>query len=132
MLLFFSGQLEVWGTCGPLVSAPRGLLHSTPCQGSHLLPQSPHLLSPCRFQESLLGGWRNLEDGLIHRALRDPKRSTHRQALLHLLSQALGLAGTPSEASASYSPQAFVKEMEVRGCERFLGADSGVMAVCIP
>ncbi|CAM4645740.1 unnamed protein product [Lepidochelys olivacea] len=65
-----------------------------------------------QLEESLLGGWRNLEDGLIHRALRDPKRSTHRQALLHLLSQALGLAGAPSEASASYSPQAFVKEME--------------------
>ncbi|XP_075762141.1 ATP-binding cassette sub-family A member 2 [Pelodiscus sinensis] len=65
-----------------------------------------------QLEENLLGGWRNLEDGLIHRALRDPKRAAHRQALLHLLSQALGLAGAPSEASAPDSPQAFVEEME--------------------
>ncbi|XP_019396628.1 PREDICTED: ATP-binding cassette sub-family A member 2 [Crocodylus porosus] len=65
-----------------------------------------------QLEESLLGGWRNLKEGLIHRALRNHTRSIHRQALLHLLSQALGLVGSPSEASDSYSPQAFVKEME--------------------
>lgn len=63
------------------------------------------------LQEHLLGGWKNLEKGLIHNALNDPKTLTHRQALMHLLSQALGLAG-PAESSHQYDPQSLVTEFE--------------------
>ncbi|KAG9261960.1 ATP-binding cassette sub-family A member 2 isoform X2 [Astyanax mexicanus] len=47
-----------------------------------------------QLEEQLLGGWRSLEGGLLQKALRDPSKVADRQALLRLLSQAMGLAGT--------------------------------------
>uniref|UniRef100_A0A8C4DG67 ATP-binding cassette sub-family A member 2 n=1 Tax=Dicentrarchus labrax TaxID=13489 RepID=A0A8C4DG67_DICLA len=41
--------------------------------------------------EELLGDVHSLDGGLIHKALRDPTKAAHRQALLKLMSQALGL-----------------------------------------
>ncbi|XP_064420182.1 ATP-binding cassette sub-family A member 2 [Latimeria chalumnae] len=64
-----------------------------------------------QLKEHLLGGWRTLEEGLVHRALSDPEKSVQRQELLHLLTQALGLAGS-SDSPEEFNPQAFVKEME--------------------
>ncbi|KAI4880963.1 hypothetical protein NFI96_013715 [Prochilodus magdalenae] len=63
-----------------------------------------------QLEEQLLGGWRNLEGGLLQKALRDPTKATERQALLRLLSQALGLVGTGA-ASQKYDPQG-LREME--------------------
>ncbi|XP_069039700.1 ATP-binding cassette sub-family A member 2 [Lepisosteus oculatus] len=63
------------------------------------------------LEEHLLGGWRGgAERGLIHKALRDPARATGRQALLRLLSQALGLAGAGARGQG-YDPQGF-REIE--------------------
>ncbi|XP_070689151.1 ATP-binding cassette sub-family A member 2 [Pempheris klunzingeri] len=44
------------------------------------------------LEEELLGDVYSLDGGLIHRALRDPAKAAHRQALLKLMSQALGLS----------------------------------------
>ncbi|KAM8759875.1 ATP-binding cassette sub-family A member 2 [Acanthopagrus schlegelii] len=44
------------------------------------------------IEEQLLGGVHRLDGGLIHKALRDPTKAAHRQALLKLMSQALGLS----------------------------------------
>nr|XP_046241636.1 ATP-binding cassette sub-family A member 2 isoform X1 [Scatophagus argus] len=43
------------------------------------------------LEEELLGDVHSLNGGLIHKALRDPTKAAHRQALLKLMSQALGL-----------------------------------------
>nr|XP_020649018.1 ATP-binding cassette sub-family A member 2 [Pogona vitticeps] len=65
------------------------------------------------LEESLLGSLRTVEDGLVRQALRHPqKKSPPKKALLHLLSQALGLTSPAPEPSSSYTPQAFVKDME--------------------
>lgn len=61
-------------------------------------------------QKQLLGGWRSLEGGLIQKALRDPTKAAHRQALLKVLSQALGIAG--GGGGQKFDPQA-LREMEV-------------------
>ncbi|RXM93864.1 ATP-binding cassette sub-family A member 2 [Acipenser ruthenus] len=63
-----------------------------------------------QLEEHLLGGWRNLEEGLIHKALSDPEKIAHRQALLRLLTQALGLSGAAAFGQG-YDPQG-LKEME--------------------
>nr|XP_056716199.1 ATP-binding cassette sub-family A member 2 [Euleptes europaea] len=65
-----------------------------------------------QLEESLLGSLRTVEDGLVRQALRYPQRAPPKKALLHLLSHALGLTNPPAEPSTSYSPQAFVKDME--------------------
>uniref|UniRef100_A0A4W3GWE2 ATP-binding cassette sub-family A member 2 n=1 Tax=Callorhinchus milii TaxID=7868 RepID=A0A4W3GWE2_CALMI len=62
-------------------------------------------------QKSPLFTHLKLEGGLLHQALSDPERVTHRQTLLHLVSQSLGLTG-PSSNRDGYDPQAFVQEME--------------------
>ncbi|KAM3868024.1 ATP-binding cassette sub-family A member 2 [Diretmus argenteus] len=49
------------------------------------------------LEEKLLGGLHNLDEGLIHKALRDPTKAAHRQALLKLMSQALGLDGVTGD-----------------------------------
>ncbi|XP_044296030.1 ATP-binding cassette sub-family A member 2 [Varanus komodoensis] len=64
------------------------------------------------LEESLPGSLRTVEDGLVHQALRYPQGGPPKKALLHLLSQALGLAGPVVEPSGAYGPQAFVKDME--------------------
>ncbi|XP_053230953.1 ATP-binding cassette sub-family A member 2 isoform X1 [Podarcis raffonei] len=64
------------------------------------------------LEESLLGSWRTVEDGLVRQALRHPQKGSHKQAFLHLLSHALGLASPTTESSSTYSPQTFVKDME--------------------
>uniref|UniRef100_A0ABM5F6R9 ATP-binding cassette sub-family A member 2 isoform X2 n=1 Tax=Pogona vitticeps TaxID=103695 RepID=A0ABM5F6R9_9SAUR len=65
------------------------------------------------LEESLLGSLRTVEDGLVRQALRHPqKKSPPKKALLHLLSQALGLTSPAPEPSSSYTPEAFVKDME--------------------
>ncbi|XP_064210505.1 ATP-binding cassette sub-family A member 2 isoform X1 [Anguilla rostrata] len=61
------------------------------------------------LEEQLLGGWRSLEGGLIHKALKDPAKGAHGQALFRLMSQALGL--TTGEGDQSYDPQG-LHEME--------------------
>ncbi|KAL6465280.1 hypothetical protein MHYP_G00254130 [Metynnis hypsauchen] len=63
-----------------------------------------------QLEEQLLGGWHSLEGGLLQKALRDPAKAAERQALLRLLSQALGLVGTGA-ASQKYDPQG-LQEME--------------------
>ncbi|XP_067165513.1 ATP-binding cassette sub-family A member 2 isoform X2 [Apteryx mantelli] len=65
-----------------------------------------------KLEKSLPSGWRTLREGLIHKALRDPSRASHRQTLLRLLSQALGLTSATPGPTDSYNPQAFVTEME--------------------
>lgn len=62
-------------------------------------------------QEQLLGGWRSLDGGLLHKALRDPTKAADQHALLQLLSQALGIAGGGGEAN-KFDPQG-LQEMEV-------------------
>ncbi|XP_062310063.1 LOW QUALITY PROTEIN: ATP-binding cassette sub-family A member 2 [Osmerus eperlanus] len=59
--------------------------------------------------EKLLGSIHSLDGGLIHKALRDPARAAHRQALLRFMSQALGLAG--EGGGQKYDPQG-LKEVE--------------------
>uniref|UniRef100_A0A4W4HDR5 ATP-binding cassette sub-family A member 2 n=1 Tax=Electrophorus electricus TaxID=8005 RepID=A0A4W4HDR5_ELEEL len=61
-------------------------------------------------KERLLGGWCSLEGGLLQKALRDPDKAADRQALLHLLSQALGLTGGGSP-SQKYDSEG-LREME--------------------
>lgn len=58
-----------------------------------------------------MGGWKNLEGGLLHKALRDPTKAADQHALLQLLSQALGIAGGGGEAD-KFDPQG-LHEMEV-------------------
>lgn len=65
------------------------------------------------LQKSLPSGWRSLQEGLVHGVLRDPVAAPHRPALLHMLSQALGLTSTAVAPAISDNPQAFVTEMEV-------------------
>uniref|UniRef100_A0A8C9F1S3 ATP-binding cassette sub-family A member 2 n=1 Tax=Pavo cristatus TaxID=9049 RepID=A0A8C9F1S3_PAVCR len=65
-----------------------------------------------QLEKSLPSGWKSLREGLVHRALRDPSAALQRPALLRLLSQALGLASAAAAPAGSYSPQAFVAEME--------------------
>uniref|UniRef100_A0A8C2GV03 ATP-binding cassette sub-family A member 2 n=1 Tax=Cyprinus carpio TaxID=7962 RepID=A0A8C2GV03_CYPCA len=60
-------------------------------------------------QHHLLGGWHSLEGGLIQKALRDPTKAAHRQALLKVLSQALGIA--EGGGGQKFDPQA-LREME--------------------
>ncbi|XP_044162592.1 ATP-binding cassette sub-family A member 2 isoform X1 [Bufo gargarizans] len=60
---------------------------------------------------NVLGKWKSFQEGLIHKALRDPLKSEHRVALLRLLTLALGLA-IHDVSSESYDPQAAVKEIE--------------------
>ncbi|XP_052335102.1 ATP-binding cassette sub-family A member 2-like isoform X2 [Oncorhynchus keta] len=62
-----------------------------------------------QLEEKLLGAMHRLDGGLIHKALRDPTKAAHRQGLLKLMSQALGLA--EGEAGQRYDPQG-LKEME--------------------
>ncbi|XP_055516314.1 ATP-binding cassette sub-family A member 2 [Leucoraja erinacea] len=64
-----------------------------------------------QLEEHLLGGWREIEGGLIHKALSDPGKVTNRQKLVQLLAQALGLAGS-SNSTDGYDPQGLVGEME--------------------
>lgn len=61
-------------------------------------------------QEKLLGGIHGLDGGLIHKALRDPTKAAHKQALLKLMSQALGLSGV---AGNQRNDQQGLKEVEV-------------------
>ncbi|KAJ8285694.1 hypothetical protein GJAV_G00029870 [Gymnothorax javanicus] len=61
------------------------------------------------LEEQLLGGWHNLEGGLIHKALKDTTQVAHGQALFKLMSQALGLA--TGDGDQSYYPQG-LHEME--------------------
>ncbi|XP_075435187.1 ATP-binding cassette sub-family A member 2 [Ascaphus truei] len=94
----------------------------------HLVFSSPYLLSedlPDRgswdattageqilnLHGNFLGKWKSLQEGLIHKALKDSRRSGHRLALLRLLTLALGLA-VPTTSDESYDPQAMVKELE--------------------
>lgn len=63
------------------------------------------------LQGNILGKWKAFQEGLIHKALQDPRKSGHRLALLRLLTLALGLA-IPNTSSESYDPQAMVKELE--------------------
>ncbi|XP_048469306.1 ATP-binding cassette sub-family A member 2 [Rhincodon typus] len=64
-----------------------------------------------QIEEHLLGGWRKLEGGLIHKALSDPEKVAYRQTLVQLLAHALGLAGS-SNSTDGYNPEALVREME--------------------
>lgn len=64
------------------------------------------------LQEQLLGGWRSLEGGLLHKALRDPTKAADHHALLQLLSQALGIAGGGAGDADKFGPQG-LQEMEV-------------------
>ncbi|XP_036383449.1 ATP-binding cassette sub-family A member 2 isoform X4 [Megalops cyprinoides] len=66
---------------------------------ANLLLSSPVNLK----EEKLLGSWRSLGGDLIHKALQDPAMAAHRQALLKLMSQALGLA--TGGGDKSYDPQ---------------------------
>nr|XP_038044003.1 ATP-binding cassette sub-family A member 2 isoform X9 [Anas platyrhynchos] len=66
-----------------------------------------------QLEKSLPSSWRSLREGLVHSALRNPSTALQRPALLRLLSQALGLASATTAPSGSYSPQAFVTEMEL-------------------
>ncbi|KAG7480487.1 hypothetical protein MATL_G00056620 [Megalops atlanticus] len=61
------------------------------------------------LKEKLLGSWRSLGGDLIHKALQDPAMAVHRQALLKLMSQALGLAAGGGDKS--YDPQG-LREVE--------------------
>lgn len=66
-------------------------------------------------QEQLLGGWKNLEGGLLHKALKDPTKAADQHALLQLLSQALGIAGGGGGGGGEanrFDPQG-LEEMEV-------------------
>lgn len=78
-------------------------------QEAHIPPTK---LSPF-LQKSLPSGWRSLQEGLVHRVLQDPAAAPHQPALLHMLSQALGLTSTAVAPAISDSPQALITEMEV-------------------
>lgn len=62
------------------------------------------------LQEKLLGSVHSLDGGLIHKALRDPTKAAHRQALLRLMSQALGLTEVTGNQR---NDQQGLKEVEV-------------------
>ncbi|XP_010890734.2 ATP-binding cassette sub-family A member 2 isoform X2 [Esox lucius] len=62
-----------------------------------------------QLEEKLLGAMHSLDGGLIHKALQDPTKAAHRQALLKVMSQALGLSG--GGAGQRYDPQG-LKEVE--------------------
>lgn len=64
------------------------------------------------LEESLLGGLKTAEGGLVRQALHYPQKGPPKKALLHLLSQALGFGSPTTESSGSYGPQAFVNDME--------------------
>lgn len=76
------------------------------------------------LQKSLPSGWRSLQEGLVHKVLRDPAAAPHQPALLHMLSQALGLTSTAVAPAISDSPQAFVTEMEVSTSQGSLGCSA--------
>lgn len=59
-----------------------------------------------------MGGWRSLEGGLLHKALRDPTKAADQHALLQLLSQALGIAGGGGGEADKFDPR-LLQEMEV-------------------
>lgn len=61
------------------------------------------------LREKLLGGVHSLDGGLINKALHNPSTVAHRQALLRLMSRALGLSAEPG--SQDHAQQA-VKEAE--------------------
>lgn len=61
-------------------------------------------------QEKLLGRLHTLDGGLIHKALLDPTKATHRQALLKLMSRALGLTEVKGDQR---NDQQGLKEVEV-------------------
>lgn len=62
------------------------------------------------LQEKLFGGAHGLDGGLIHKALHDPTKAAHRQALLRLMSRALGLTEVTGNQR---SDQQGLKEVEV-------------------
>ncbi|XP_016137357.1 ATP-binding cassette sub-family A member 2-like [Sinocyclocheilus grahami] len=62
-----------------------------------------------QLEKQLLEGWRSLEGGLIQKALRDPTKAARRQALLKVLSQALGITG--GGGGQKFDPQA-LREVE--------------------
>lgn len=71
------------------------------------------------LKEKLLGGVHSLDGGLIHKALRDPAKAAHKQALLQLMSQALGLTDIRGNQR---NDQQGMKEVEVN-----LLSDSSVL-----
>ncbi|XP_032055957.1 ATP-binding cassette sub-family A member 2 isoform X5 [Aythya fuligula] len=73
-----------------------------------------------QLEKSLPSSWRSLREGLVHSTLRNPSTALQRPALLHLLSQALGLASATTAPTGSYSPQAFVTEMELPALQAVL------------
>uniref|UniRef100_A0AAY4B7N1 ATP-binding cassette sub-family A member 2 n=1 Tax=Denticeps clupeoides TaxID=299321 RepID=A0AAY4B7N1_9TELE len=94
----------IFGTYPSMGPGGRGLMEGV--KGAH----SPgEKVLQLEVREQLLGGWRGLDGGLIHRALQDPTKADHRHALLKLLSQALGLAG--GGVGPRFEPQG-LKEME--------------------
>lgn len=80
------------------------------------------------LQEQLLGGWRSLEGGLLHKALRDPTKAADKHALLQLLSQALGIAGGGGETN-KFDPQE-LQLMEVSHARLVL--KSSIFYICSP
>ncbi|XP_016321495.1 ATP-binding cassette sub-family A member 2-like [Sinocyclocheilus anshuiensis] len=62
-----------------------------------------------QLEKQLLGGWRSLDGGLIQKVLRDPTKAARRQALLKVLSQALGITG--GGGGQKFDPQA-LREVE--------------------
>lgn len=66
-------------------------------------------------QKSFLGSLKMMEDGLVRQAMRHPPRGPQQKAILRLVSQALGLTSPVAEPLGSYSPQTFVRDVEVRG-----------------
>ncbi|XP_026112549.1 ATP-binding cassette sub-family A member 2-like isoform X3 [Carassius auratus] len=76
-------------------------------EGQHELHSSGEKL--VQLEKQLLGGWHSLEGGLIQKALSDPSKAAGRQALLRVLSQALGITG--GRGGQTLDPQA-LHEME--------------------
>lgn len=83
------------------------------------------------LQKSLPSGWRSLQEGLVHKVLRDPVAAPRRPALLRILSQALGLTSTAVAPAISDSPQAFVTEMEVSTSWGNLGCSARVSTAAL-
>lgn len=81
-----------------------------------------------------MGSLRTAEGGLVRQALHYPQKGPPKKALLHLLSQALGLGSPAAESSGSYGPQAFVKDMEVSSKAGNGGsvAGKGRKEICTP
>lgn len=65
------------------------------------------------LQEQLLSNIHSLHGGLIHKALSDPSKAANKQALLKLMSQALGLKTVTGNQEKE---QQDLKEVEVRLC----------------